>query len=214
MVIERKYKSPGDLIRSEEWNQILDELIDLRKHIDEMSIRGTLTGLESPTGTSCGLGKDAPQDLNYETEVMGLITKQYYVGEAEVGEICTFGINNFADLIYYWSAATVGGDDVLRMTLEYTDGSTYTSDKLFIHQWSELKHKGDKNPYVEYLLSPNRRVWYKYAIQNPHPDNEIRSITFEDVSPNSGARIANVVQYVTRVMPLQAATKGKLDLSK
>jgi hypothetical protein len=214
MVIERKYKNPGDLIRSEEWNQILDELIDLRKHIDEMSSRDTLTSLESPTGTSCGLGTNAPQDLNYDTEVMGQITKQYYVGGAEVGEICKFGINNFADIIYYWSAATVGGDDVLKVTLEYTDGSTFTSDKLFIHSWSELSRKGDKNPYVEYLLSPNRRVWYKYALQNPHPDNEIRSITFEDVSANSGARIANVVQYVARVMSLQVAMKGRPDLLK
>ncbi len=98
MVIELTYKKPGDLIRSEEWNKIMDELIELRKYIDNMTRSMTLTGLSSPVGSAYNLSSGTTEDFNYGIDVMGLITKQYYPGRRETGEICRFGVTDFADV--------------------------------------------------------------------------------------------------------------------
>lgn len=209
MGFEPLYKKHGDLIKSDEWNKIIDELVELRKYIENMTRSVTLTSLLSPTGVSYSLSRDVPDDFNYERDVMGLITRQYYVGAKETGEICTFGINDAADIIYYWSGASKGDVEALQITLEYVDGTSFVSDKMFIHEWSKLRPKGNKNPYVEYLQSPNQRLWYKYAIGNPSPEKEIRYMTFEDISAGSAVRIGNVLHYVTRIKPLGIITKKK-----
>jgi hypothetical protein len=209
MGFEPIYKKPGDVIKSDEWNKLLDELVDLKKYIENMTRNVTLTLLASPVGNSRNLSTDVSDDFNYGTDVMGLITKQYYIGAKETGEICRFGINDFADIIFYWSGAAIGDLDSLQISLEYVDGNVFTSDKLFIHEWSKLRPKGMKNPYYEYLQSPNQRLWYRYGLENPSPEKEIRYITFEDISDKSAVRIANVVQYVTRVKPLVVGTKKK-----
>ena len=202
MGFEQTYKKPGDLIKSEEWNEILEELVNLRKYIENMTRSITLTSLISPIGDSQSLSKDVPEEFDYGINVMGLITKQYYVGESETGRICKFGIHDFADIIHYWSGAAKGDIEALRITLEYVDGTIFNSESLFTHEWSNLRPKGDNNPYVEYLQSPNQRLWYKYELENPNPKMGIRYITFEDVSEESAVRIANLLQYVTRVKPL------------
>jgi hypothetical protein len=199
MAFEPAYKKPGDPIRSDEWNRILDELVALRKYIEDMTRSVTLTGLESPTGTSSRLSKDAPESFDYGMDVMGMITRQYYV--KKMGEICTFGINDFAEAIYYWSGAAKGDTEVLKITLEYVDGKTFSSGKLFINECSRLRPRSEKNPYLEFLQS-SKGVWYRYALRNPSPEKEIRYITFLDDGPEGGLRIADVIQYVTRVMPL------------
>jgi len=209
MGFELTHKKPGDLIKSDEWNMILEELIELRKYIESMTRSVTLTSLASPLGTSRNLSTDVPEDFNYGTDVMGLITKQYYVGAKETGKICQFGIHDCADVIHYWSGAAIGDKEALQITLEYTDDTTSTSEKLFIHEWSELRRKGSKNPYVEYLQSPNQRLWYKYTLENPSPEKGIRYITFEDVSEESAVRIANVIHYMTRVKPLTISARKK-----
>lgn len=202
MVFEPNYKKPGDLIKSDDWNKIQDELVELRKFVESMTRSVTLTGLESPVGTSYSLTKEASEDFDYGIDVLGLITKQYYLGRKETGDICRFGIHDYADIIYYWSGAAHGDRDSLKITLEYVDGTTFASDNLFIHEWSKLRPRGSKNPYVEYLQSPNQHLWYKYGIENPSPEKVIRYITFEDVDADSAARIADVLQYVTRVKQL------------
>jgi hypothetical protein len=202
MVFEPNYKKPGDLIRSEEWNTLQDELVVLRKYIENMTRSITLTALESPTGKSRNLKTDVPEEFNYGTDVLGLITSQYVSGEKEIAEICKFGIIDYADVIYYWSGAIKGDQHALEITLEFFDGTIFTSENLFIHEWSKLRPKGNQNPWVEYLYSPNQRLWYKYGLKNPSPEKSIRFITFRDTSPESGVRIANVLQYTTRVAPL------------
>jgi hypothetical protein len=209
MGFEPTYKKPGDLIKSDEWNKILDEMVELKKYIENMTRSVTLTSLSSPTGVSYSLSRDVPDDFNYDRDVIGLITRQYYVREKETGEICTFGINDFADIIYYWSGAAKGDTQALKVILEYVDGTTFVSEKLFIHEWSKLRPKGNKNPYVEYLQSPNQRLWYRYPLENPSPEKEIRYITFENVSSETAVRIGNVLHYVTRIKPLAAALKKK-----
>jgi len=200
MVFEPIYKKPGDLIRSDEWNKIMDELVYLKKYIESMSRSVTLTSLLSPTGISRNLSTDVPEDFNYGIDVMGLITKQYTGGEKS--EICRFGINDYADIIYYWSGAAKGDRELLQIILEYVDGTTFTLENLFIHEWSKLRPKGNKNPYVEYLQSPNQHLWYRYGFENPSPEKEIRHVTFEDISAEKVVRIANIVHYSTRVKPL------------
>ena len=203
MVMETNYKKPGDLIRSEEWNKILDELVALRSYIDNMTRSVTLTSMSSPIGKSYGLGSGIEEDFNYGTDVIGLITKQYFMGRSEAGDICRFGLNDQADLISYWSGAANGDKEALEIDIEYVDGSVFTSDKLFIHEWSNLRPRGNKNPYSEYLQSPNQRLWYRYNIVNPNPDKEIRFITFRDTNQAIAVRIANVLHYTTRVQPLK-----------
>jgi hypothetical protein len=66
----------------------------------------------------------------------------------------------------------------------------------------ELMPRSTENPYVEYLLSPNERVWYKYALRNPNPDKEVRYVSFRDINEDAGPRIANVIQHVARIRPI------------
>jgi hypothetical protein len=202
MVFEVNYKKPGDLIRSEEWNKILDELVSLRSYIESMTRGITLTQLSSPVGTSYSLSTGVGEEFNYGTDVMGLITKQYYVGKSQTGDVCRFGVNDTADVISYWAGAANGDKDAMEVVLEYVDGSVFTSDKLFINEWSNLRPKSNKNPYIEYLQSPNQRLWYRYTLVNPNPDKAIRYITFRDINPDCGVRVANVLHYMTRVKPL------------
>lgn len=202
MTFEPVIKKPGDVIRSDEWNKIAEELVALRKYVDNMARSATLTGLPSPIGTAYNLSSGVPEEFNYGTDVMGLIDKQYYLGKAETGDICKFGVNDYADTVSYWSGATGGDKDALEVMLEYIDGSAYTSDKLVIHDWTNLRPKGNKNPYLEYLQSPNQRLWYRYSLVNPNPDKAIRYIIFRDVGKDTALRVANVLHYTARVRPL------------
>lgn len=207
MVLDMSYKKPGDLIRSEEWNKIIDELTALRKYIDNMTRSVTLTQLLSPIGKSYSLSSNVEDEFNYGIDIMGLITKQYYLDKNSVGNICKFGLNDHADVISYWSGAAGGDREALDILVEYVDGTVYNARGLFIHEWSNLRPRGAKNPYVEYLQSPNQRLWYRYVLVNPNPDKEIRYITFADASKDSAVRIANVLHYTTRVKPLVLPAK-------
>ncbi len=203
MAFKPDYKKPGETIRSEDWNRIQDELVALRKYTSNMTRSTMLTGLESPIGTSQSLSTGENEEFDYGIDVLGLITKQYYLGSGDVGDICRFGITDYADIIYYWSGAANGDKEGLQISLEYFDGSEWTADNLYIHEWSRLRPKGEKNPWTEYLYSPNQHLWYKYALRNPNPEKGIRFISFKDTSPIAGVRIANVMQYVTRLWPLE-----------
>jgi hypothetical protein len=202
MALELSYKKPGDLIRSEEWNRIIDELAGLRKYIDNMTRSVTLTQLSSPIGKSYNLSTNMEDEYNYGIDTMGLITKQYYTDKNTVGTICRFGLNDYADTVSYWSGAVGGDKEVLDITVEYVDGTAFNAKGVYIHEWSNLRPRGAKNPYVEYLQSPNQRLWYRYVLVNPYPDKEIRYITFADASKDSAVRIANILHYTTRVKQL------------
>jgi hypothetical protein len=207
-------KNPGELIRSEDWNKIqedvkadlaklAEEIRVLREYIDTMALSETLTNMESPAGTSHGLNEDVPGEIgNYSTTVLGYITRQWVLGVEQTGEICSFGVLDFFDVLYYWAGAKRSEKGCLEITLEYVDGTIYTEPNLFIHDWTQLQIKGDKNPYIEYLLSPNERVWYKYEIKNPNPKKEVRYVTFKDTDASNSPRIANVIQHIARIRPV------------
>jgi hypothetical protein len=207
MTFDPQLKKPGDVIRSDEWNNILEELVSLRKYIDNMTRGVTLTGMPSPIGTAYSLSSGVPEDFNYGIDVIGLITRQYYLGKAETGDICKYGLADYADSVSYWSGAANGDKEAVEIVLEYIDGSTFTSEKLVIHEWTNLRPRGNKNPYVEYLQSPNQRLWYRYVLVNPNPEKPIRYITFRDVGKDTAVRIANVLHYTARVRPLPEQKK-------
>ena len=207
-------KNPGELIRSEDWNKIQEdvkadlkmlerEILVLREYIDRMAKSVTLTNLDSPVGSSYRLNEDVPGEVgNYATSVLGYITRQWVLGKEQAGEICKFGVLDYFDVLYYWSGAARSEKGCLEITLEYVDGTLHSEGDLFVHDWTQLRVKGDRNPYIEYLLSPNERVWYKYEIKNPHPDKEVRYISFNDIDEENSPRIANVIQHVARIRPV------------
>ena len=207
-------KKPGELIRSEDWNKIqedvkrdLDRLEDdiqkLRKYVDNMSLSVTLTNMDSPVGSSYGLYEVVPGETgNYAISVLGYITRQWILGRGKKGEICRFGVLDYFDLLYYWSGAENGEKATLEIALEYVDGTTHTVSNLFVNEWTELRPRSKENPYEEYLLSPNERVWYKYSLRNPNPDKEVRYVSFRSIGEDSAPRIANVIQHVARIRPV------------
>jgi len=208
-------RKPGELLRSEDWNKLQEdvkadlemleeEIRNLRKYVDNMTQNVTLINLDSPVGTSYNLDEEVPGEAgNYATRVLGYITKQWVLGKEKTGEICRFGILDFFDLIHYWSGAQNGDKKTLAITVEYVDGTIYEATDIFIHECLELRTSGSENPYKEYLLSPNERVWYKYEFKNPNPDKEVRYISFRNINEECTPRIANVVQHIARIRPMK-----------
>lgn len=209
-------KKPGELIKSEDWNKIQDdvqedltkieqELQILRDYINNMAKSVTLINMDSPTGKSYRLDEELPGEVgSYSTSVLGYITKQWVAEKGKLGEICKFGILDFFDLFYYWSGAEGGEQPLLEISLEYVDGSAHSVTDVYINESSELKPRNTKNPYLEYLMSPNEKVWYKYQVVNPNTDKEVRYISFKNIKPESAPRIANVIQHVARIRPVKS----------
>jgi len=209
-------RKPGELIRSEDWNKIQDdiradlerleeEVRDLRRYVNGMTESVVLINLDSPTGISYRLDEDVPGESgNYASSVVGYITRQWVIERGRTGEICRFGILSHFDILYYWSGADNGDKKTLEIILEYVDGTRQVMSDIFIHEWTRLRPKGSENPYIEYLLSPNERVWYKYELRNPNPDKEVRYVIFRNINGECAPRIANVIQYVTRIKPIES----------
>ncbi len=208
-------RKPGEIIRSEDWNKIQEDIRsdlervekyiqDLRGYVDNMVETVSLVNVDSPVGKTFALNETVPGEaLNYGTRVMGLISKQWLTAPEEgTGEICRYGITDFVDVFYFWAGAEKGNTKMVDISIEYVDGSATTISGLYIHDCAKLSPKGRDNPYVEYLLSPNERVWYKYEVKNPNPGKEIRYISFVQTKPDSTPRVANVIHYRSRIKPL------------
>ena len=201
-------KNPGDVIRSEDWNKMQEDIrSDLKRIVDyvgKLCETVVYTNIESPTGKSFLLSTTVPgEKASYESPVLGLITKQWVLPGGQTGEICRFGSMTSFDILNYWSGAENGDKKALSITLEYVDGTSQVFNELFLHDRSRLRPTGKDNPYVEYLLSPNDRVWYMYQLENPNPEKEVRYITFKNVYQGCTPRIANVLHFKTRIKPLE-----------
>jgi hypothetical protein len=204
-------KNPGDVIRSEDWNKIQDDIrADLDRitdYVNKLCETAIITNIESATGQSFPLTSVVPgEKAGYESTVVGLITKQWVLPNGAIGDICRFGSMTSFDILYFWSGAENGDKKALSVTLEYADGTTQTFNELFIHDRLRLRPTGKDNPYVEYILSPNERVWYKYQLQNPYPDKEVRFISFKNIYQGCAPRIGNLLEYVFRIKPIQLPT--------
>jgi hypothetical protein len=201
-------KNPGDVIRSEDWNKIQDDLKadleEMEDYISKMSETVTLTNAESSSGRSFSLVDLVPgEKSSYESSVMGLITKQWCLPGGEAGELCRFGVTSSFDVMHYWAGAEGGDKKALDITLEYVDGTTANVTGVFVHDRGKLRPTGTANPYLEYLLSPNERVWYKYQLVNPSPDKEVRYISFKNTVAGCTPRIGNTFTLVSRIKPLK-----------
>jgi hypothetical protein len=204
-----KKKSSGK-VTADEWNSIVDELVDLRAYANNMSRCITLLSPPSIEGAPLQ-GLDTSSGLGYgsNAKVMGLVSGQYY--RKNKGTICKFGLYDFADAIYYWAAAETP-DKMLRITLNYRPTPSDIkqgkmppsySEEVFIHDW--------KNPatgnctFVDQMNSAVGGAYiYEYKIDNP-PGNSVRQIsdiTFED-NKDLGVSVFNAIQYVTKSRPLQ-----------
>jgi hypothetical protein len=204
-------RKPGELIRSEDWNKMqedirgdLEELENklqvLREYVDNMEESITMLNMDSIVGKAHNLDEVIlGESQNYEVPIVGLLTKQYLIPKGEVGDICKFSIVSQLTSIDYWSGAENGNRKTLEITFNYIDGTNAVVSGLLIHDRTKLRPKGADNPYIEYLLSPNELVWYRYRVLNPNPNKEVLSVNFENTLQGCTPRIGNCIHCRSRI---------------
>ncbi|HUI01872.1 MAG TPA: hypothetical protein VLU99_00755 [Nitrososphaerales archaeon] len=170
-----------------------------------MSEINTMTGLDSPEGRSYRLDEKVPGETGtYSTDLLGFITRQWVPSVRDaVVDICRFTVANLFDQLDYWAGAENGNQKALDIVIRYVDGTQETAKDLVIHERKKLSPKGAENPFVEFLLSPNQWVWYRYRLANPRPEKEVLSVTFRNSNPKATVRVADVLQLRTRIKPLR-----------
>jgi hypothetical protein len=206
-------KKPGELIRSEDWNKMqqdiqgdIDELENklriLREYIDNMEENATILNPESTVGTTYTLDEIMPgEGSGYKDAIVGLLSKQWLLKKGATGDICKFSIVSRLESLDYWSGAENGNKKMLEITFNYIDGTSAVITQLYIHDRTKLRPKGTDNPYIEYLLSPNEYVWYRYQVINPNPEKEVLNVNFKNLTESSTPRIGNAIHYRSRINP-------------
>ncbi len=212
-------RKPGEVIRSEDWNKIQEDVKNdlddlerklqvLKDYIDNMQETTTLLNVSSLLGKSYNLDEVVPEETaSYETPIVGLLTKQWVLSKGETGEICRLGIVTHVDSIDYWAGAANGDKKAIEVVFDYMDGTNAVVSDLFVHDRSRLRPKGTDNPYIEYLLSPNEYVWYRYRIGNPNPEKEVLTISFRNTDPECTPRIGNAIHYRSKITPAKILTE-------
>jgi len=220
MIMERKetiefkpiIRKPGDPIRSEDWNIMQDMLLsdmyslkreieELREYVNNLSETIVLTNLESSVGTSYALDEIVQGESDsYNLKTVGLITKQYVTSVWGIGDICQFGIADRFDILYFWSGAYNGNNNMLDVSLEYVEGDKdeMVGTNLYVNDKSQLSSPTDNNPYQEYIYN-KYGTWYKYKIRNPFPDKEVRYIKFTNINSDTNPRIGNVIRIEKKI---------------
>jgi hypothetical protein len=205
---------PGEPIRAEDWNYVQQGLLEevnslsarcdeLKRYIDNMSVLHTMTNLESAEGRSYGLDETVPGEAGtYGAGIVGLVSRQWVSPLRGSVGICRFTLANSFDQLDYWAGADGGNRRAVDLALNYADGTSEVLPGLFVHDKNTLAPAGEDNPFIEYILSPTQWVWYRYRINNPHPDREVISVSFANSSPEARTRIGNLVQLRVRVRPL------------
>jgi len=206
-------RKPGEIIKSEDWNKMQEDIrsdIDELKHliealkdyVDNMEENATLLNMDSLVGKAYNLDEViSGERQSYESQMVGLLTKQWLALKGGVGDICKFSIVSNLELFDYWSGADKGDKKTLEVTFNYIDGTNAVISDLFIHDRSKLRPKGTDNPPIEYLLSPNEFVWYRYRVINPNPEKEVLSINFRNLLADCTPRIGNVIHYRSKIIP-------------
>jgi hypothetical protein len=206
-------RKPGELIKSEDWNKMQEDirsdfdelwykLEELKDYVDNMEESATLLNMDSLVGKAYNLDEVIPgEKTSYDAPMVGLLTKQWLVAKGEKREICRFSVVAHLELLDYWSGAENGDKKTIEVTFNYIDGSSAIVGDLYIHDRSRLRPKGALNPYLEYLLSPNEYVWYRYRVINPNPEKEVLSISFKNIMADCTPRIGNVIHYTSKITP-------------
>ncbi|MEM1986440.1 MAG: hypothetical protein QXG36_03220 [Nitrososphaeria archaeon] len=207
-------KKPGELIKAEDWNRIQEDIlkdleeieksvVELRRYVESLTESATILNPASPVGTSYELNVPVPgESASYNATVVGPITRQWAIERGKVGELCRFGLAAYLEVLEYWAGAEDGDKKALDIVFEYLDGTSSVVSGLFINECSRLRPKSSENPYLEYLLSPNERVWYRYRLKNPHPEKEVFNISFRKIEPNCILKIGNVIHYRSKMSPV------------
>ena len=213
-------RKPGEVIKSEEWNKMQEDikadieeleskLAQLKDYVDSMEESTTMLNIESLVGKSYNLDEIIPGETSsYDAPVVGLITKQWVLPEGDLGDICKFSVVAHLEAINYWSGAENGDKKALEVVFNYIDGTSSVISELFIHGRRKLRPKGNENPYLEYLLSPNEHVWYRYHVINPYPEKEVLNICFKKAIKDCTPRIGNVFHYRSKITPSGKIAEG------
>jgi hypothetical protein len=206
-------RKPGEVIKSEDWNKMQEDirtdieelerrLQALKEYVDSMEESTTILNMDSLVGKSYNLDEVIPGETSsYEASVVGLLTKQWLLPKGEVGDICRFSVVACLESLEYWAGAENGDKNALEVAFNYIDGTNAVVSELFIHDRTKLRPKGKDNPYLEYLLSPNERVWYRYRVANPNPEKEVLAVSFKNTVPECTLRIGNAIHYRSRIIP-------------
>jgi hypothetical protein len=206
-------RKPGEVIKSEDWNKMQEDIRDdieelkhkldaLKDYVDNMQESTTMLNMNSLVGKSYNLDETIKGETSsYDAIVVGLITKQWLIPKGEVGDICRYSVVAHLNLLEYWSGAENGDKKALEIVFNYMDGTSALISDLFVHDRTKLRPKGTENPYLEYLLSPNELVWYRYRVINPNPEKEVLSVSFKKTIADCTPRIGNVIHYSSKVTP-------------
>lgn len=196
----------GDPIRSEDWNYVqqglLEEIRKLRRELYDMTESVILAGVSSHVGRSFRLDEYVPDEPEtYGEKAMGLITRQWLSTVPGEGEICSLGIMDTFDYLYYWGGATRGDTNALDITIEYMDrGAEVVGKSLYINDRRAPPSDPDKsNPWLLALRSATDLYWYKYMVTNPFPESEVKYVTFTNKNPECAPRIGNVVHLKSKL---------------
>jgi len=206
-------RKPGEVIKSEDWNKIqediradLEELEHkleiLKDYVDTMEESTTMLNISSLIGRSYNLDEVIPGETSsYDAPIVGLLTRQWLMPKGEEGDICRFSVVARLESLDYWSGAENGDKKAIELIFNYIDGTNAAVSELFVHDRTRLRPKGTSNPYLEYLLSPNEHVWYRYRVTNPNPEKEVLTVTFRNTVPECTPRIGNVIHYRSKIIP-------------
>jgi len=206
-------RKPGEIIKSEDWNKMQEDIRDdfdelkrkfdeLKEYIDNMEESTTMLNMNSLVGKSYNLDEVIKGETSsYDASVVGLLTKQWLIPKEEVGDICRYSIVANLNSLEFWSGAEKGDKKALEVVFNYMDGTSAVIGELFVHEKNELRPKGTENPYLEYLLSPNELVWYRYRVANPNPEKEVLTVSFKKIIRDCTPRIGNVIHYSSKIKP-------------
>jgi hypothetical protein len=212
-------RKPGEIIKSEEWNKMQEDiqadieelerkLAELKNYVNNMEESTTMLNMNSVVGKSYNLDEIIPGETSsYDSPIVGLITKQWLLPKEDVGDICRFSVVAHLEVIDYWSGAENGDKKALELVFNYLDGTSAVISELFIHGRRKLRPKGTENPYLEYLLSPNEHVWYRYQCINPNPEKEVLTLGFRKTIKDCTPRIGNVIHYRSKITPSKTMPK-------
>ena len=170
-----------------------------------MSHTTVMIGLDSPTGKSYNLDELVWDETNtYGEKAVGLITKQWLTFSPGEGEICSFGIMDSFDRLYFWAGAENGDKDTLDVTVDYMDRSPETVGKnLYINdRKGPPSDPSTSNPWLVGVRSINNLYWYKYEIVNPFPNNQVKYVNFANTNRECTTRIGNVMHLKSRLRPM------------
>jgi hypothetical protein len=209
-------RKPGEVIKSEDWNtmqediqadieELENKLAILKDYVDNMEESATMLNMDSLVGKSYSLDEVMPGETSsYEAPIIGLLTKQWLLPKGKTGEICKFHVVAHLTSLDYWSGAEKGDKKALEIVFNYIDGTNAVLSGVFVHDRAKLRPKGTQNPYLEYLLSPNEHVWYRYQVVNPNPEKEVLSITFRNIAAECTPRVGNVIHYRSKITQRKA----------